>query len=174
LGEHLRALIGVLPSEPDLRGGERAVGGDHVQVLANRYAGVGRIDAVDQHVIERLLAGHPEGNPDVALRIGVDQQTLVLAFCQAGGEVDRGRRLAGTALLVEDRNAAGALGTERLGAQVGLPAVERAEVVTLAFGRDRDLEHEGRPKRLPARAARLLHALIETVSSAAGKVSAGY
>src|SRR5262249_10463092 len=150
LGEQLGAQIRVLPCQPDLCGGERAIGGDHVQMLANRDTRIARIGAVDQHVIERLLAGHTERNADVALRIGVDEQAIVLALCQAGGEVDRGRGLAGAALLVEDRDPAGAPGAERLVAQSGLAAVERAEVVALALGRDRDLEHEGGPKRLAA------------------------
>src|SRR5262249_10490950 len=98
---------------------------------------------------------------DVALRIGIDQQRVVLSLGEAGGQVDRGRRLSGAALLVEDRDPTRAFGAEAVLAEPGLAAVQRAKMTLLAIRGYRDLKHEGRPKHLAARAARLLHALIE-------------
>src|SRR4029078_12788939 len=116
-------------------------------------------------VIQRLLPCDSERDADVALRIGIDQQAVVLTFGESRREVDRGGGLAGSTLLVEDRDAARAFGTEGLGAQVRFPAIERTEVVALPGRVDRDLEHEGRSIRLPASTARLLHGLIEPASS---------
>ena len=74
----------------------------------------------------------------------------MLALGEAGGEVDRGRRLSGAALLVEDRDPPRALRAERLVAEPGLAALERAEV-TLA-GRRRSPRSETRRRAgTPAR-----------------------
>ena len=93
----------VEPRQEHLGRGQRRVGGDDVEVAAHRHDHVvGRRRPVDEHVVERALAADAERGADVALRVDVDEQHVVAALGDAGGEVDRGRGLAGAALLVED------------------------------------------------------------------------
>ena len=68
-----------------------------------------RLQAHDEHVVERALGLHAERDADVPLRVGVDEEHLEPALGEPGGDADGGRGLAGAALVVEDGEAAGAL-----------------------------------------------------------------
>ncbi|HET9627186.1 MAG TPA: hypothetical protein VFP84_37760, partial [Kofleriaceae bacterium] len=107
------------------------------------------------------------------MRVGVDQQAFTFTLGQAGGEVHRGRGLTGATLLIQDRDPPRASGVKALGAEVSRAAFQRAVVVAFTVRGDRDLEHESRPKYLPACAARLLHDLIEAASSEPGQLFGG-
>jgi len=69
--------------------------------------------AVDDHVVERLLARHAQRHPDVALGM-VSTSSSRSHARQAGGKVDRGRGLARATLLVENGDPACAPATVAL------------------------------------------------------------
>src|SRR5690606_2506193 len=117
---------------------------------------------------QRLLAGHTQRNSDVALGVGVDQQGRVLALGETRRQVHCCRSFTGAALLIENRDAARALRSEPLLAEARLAALERAEVTLLTVRGHGDLEYKRGSEQLPARAARLLHALIEAAWGAMG------
>ena len=99
----LRALD---PRQLDRGAGEIAVGRDQPEVVgAGRARRFGDRDVAGQAVVgggmHVSLAAQRDGR--VALGIEVDEQRLGAARGYAGGDVDRGRRLADTALLVRDR-----------------------------------------------------------------------
>src|SRR5689334_14437805 len=101
-----------------------------------------RLGRLDEHVIERSFAGDAERYADVALRVRVDQERLLLLLGQTRGEVNGRRRFSRSALLVEDRDATRAFGAEPFLAQTLLAALERAVVVLLAVRCHCNLKHE--------------------------------
>ena len=156
-----RAVGDWLLSEPNLSGGERGVAGDDVEVRAHRYEHILGLVALDEDMIERTLTADPEANANVALRISVDQQDSMASFGDPSGQIDCRRSLAGSALVVEDRNPPGSRCSESLLAESCLAAIEGAEKEPLAVGRDRDLVHVADFKAGLAVAAVLMHAPIE-------------
>ena len=99
-------------------------GGRHDHEAGQLLAGLGHLrqrHAVHQGVVRRQRAAgvlHREGGGGVALGVEVDHQHAQAALGQAGGDVDRGGRLADAALLVGHHHDARAVGPgERLTGQ---------------------------------------------------------
>ena len=98
------ALLGA--DQLDLRAGEVVPRGDHMEMRElRRLGGLERRAGAAEHVVD-LERGpaDPERARCVRLRVEVDQERRALGGGQRGGQVDRGRRLADAALLVDDRN----------------------------------------------------------------------
>ena len=99
----LRALD---PRQLDRGAGQVAVGGNEPEVVGpGGPRRLGDRDLADQAVVggrvHVAVAAQRDGR--VALRVEVDEQRLGAGRGDAGGDVDRGRRLADSALLVRDR-----------------------------------------------------------------------
>ena len=102
-----QARLGALDAgQLDRGAGEVAVGGDEPEVVGpGRTGRLGDRDVAGQAVVGRgvhLLVG-AQGDGRVALRVEVDEQGLLAVAGRAGGEVDRGGRLADAALLIRHR-----------------------------------------------------------------------
>jgi hypothetical protein len=90
----------------DGRAGQIGVRGQQLEALDLRRAhGVRRVGAAREDVVDARLAelGRPQPDRRVGLRVDVDEQRRVAGLRDAGGDVDRGGRLADAALLVRDR-----------------------------------------------------------------------
>ncbi len=103
LTEHTMS-VGAL-HQVDLGGRQHLVGREDVEVRSHGDGGLLDGYALDEHVIERLLAADPERSADVALPVDVHEEDLLALLREAGREVHGGRRLPGAALVVEHRDA---------------------------------------------------------------------
>jgi hypothetical protein len=96
--------IAILPAgEVKLRRRQRLVRREQFQVRPNADGCVRGTSAHDEHVIERLFGLDAERDADVALRVGVDQKDPQAARRNARGDAHGRRGLAGSALVIEDR-----------------------------------------------------------------------
>jgi hypothetical protein len=73
------------PREIELRGSERLVGDDQVQIRSDANRRLARAHAHHEHVVERLLGLHAERHANVSLRVRVDEQDVQPARRQSGG-----------------------------------------------------------------------------------------
>ena len=102
LGE--KALAVVAPRELDRRAGELGLRGHEMEVPeARRLRELRERRAVEQVVARRPVRALAEPRGCVRLRVEVDDERPLAGLGEAGGEIDRRRRLADAALLVRKR-----------------------------------------------------------------------
>src|SRR5262249_10476538 len=124
--------------------------------------------AVDEDVIDGLRAVDAERGADVPLRVGVEEEHILAMLGEPGRQVDRCRRLTGSALLIEHRDSPRAPGAKAFFPDRVPPAVQTAKIPS-GGSHDGDLVHIGRSECVPAcRARRLAHAFNQRPDDGVG------